>query len=281
MRYKRYFAYVLCLLLPLASTSCSSSNQEKSTLEIPRLTTSDSSTTLHTNKFVDRNKIQWVTMSGGLELRTKVLYQENAPKKLQRIIEMINRATKERASTKIEIENLYSRAHPIGILIGFKNGTRAFVGPVYSTNTPSSSKIGAQPSSDYFIINYQNDNKSITAFSKEVASYLISHKWEEDMPTVRDVNINKQKFKVGDTVTLSGDGCIEKEVKIYLQLPTLKKRYLIGQVMPKFGQWKWHSTIQKEFITPAGKHSTIDPGSYLFGIYFGEEWIGTGQVAIQ
>ena len=66
-------------------------------------------------------------------------------------------------------------------------------------------------------------------------------------PRVVEFSITPEKFKLGDKVVVTGDGCTENKVNICLNGNDAdKEEYVIGKVKSVFGAWKWEGIVDRD-----------------------------------
>lgn len=224
---------------------------------------------------INPNEIEWLTMQGGKHITTKVLFQENASDKINKIIDLINTGTNKKYSTQEEIRAIYSGARPIRIAIKMKDETKINVWSSYKKNPKGP---GMMLADDCFILNTNKNGKDeyYTILSKDVANYL-RQGWQQDMPYVKLFTVAPYRIKAGEKVVLTGDGCTENEVSIFINKGGIDK-YLIAKVTPVFGAWKWEGTISRNIKTLDGKQVDLEKDIYGFTASMGQVSIGTGII---
>jgi hypothetical protein len=193
---------------------------------------------------------------------------------------MIDASVGERPSTQEEVAGVNSRARPVGILIQLENGETLFVCFAYKITRFAGGGVEYRPYDDKFVINYRNADRYVTAYSREVVDYL-KNKWQKDMPVVQNMVTNKGLYRLGDSVTISGDGSTAPEVKIFIEKADAHEHYLVGRVPTRFGTWKWRGIVQKEFMTLDGRYARLNRGEYWFSAQVGEASFGTGRIVIE
>ncbi|MBE0448360.1 MAG: hypothetical protein IBX64_09735 [Actinobacteria bacterium] len=222
---------------------------------------------------INPDKVKWITMEGGLGINTKVLFKENAPEKIRKIVGMINMGTRGRPSR--DEDGISGKPRPIGIRIQLDNGETRFIRFAYKV-TKNGNATHYEPYDDRFIVVGQRENRYITLFSHNsgVVDYL-RNGWQKDMPVVPDVVADKDLYRPGDSVTISGDGSTAPEVEIFVEKSNARESYLVGRIPTKFGMWKWRGIVQREFYTLDGRHVRLNKGEYWFSAQIGEktlEW---------
>lgn len=235
---KIFILLVMILFIPGCRNSLDTNtpSQHPST-GIPQQDDSDRRGEAEKYPYINPNDVEWMTMQGGLRITTKVLFPENSPDKIKRITGLINESTIKMDSTEEEIGGINSRARPVGIAIKMKDGTKILIWPSYKITTWEKG-WSAAARDDRFVLSTEKDGKKEyhTVLSKDVAAYLRKG-WQEDMPRVSQFTVSPNSGKPGDKVTIAGDGCTEKEVRIYIAKDN-KEEYLIDRVKPVFGAWK-------------------------------------------
>lgn len=102
--------------------------------------------------------------------------------------------------------------------------------------TKSETETSSTTYKDRFIIIDKTDNSTsyYTAYFSEVAEYILSTS-NPDFKEVKQFDVSLEDFKYGEKVTVSGDGCTEKEVNILLENgnDAEKEEYIIGKQFPK------------------------------------------------
>lgn len=224
--------------------------------------------------YINPNDVEWMTMQGGLRITTKVLFPENSPDKIKRIAGLINKSTNKMDSTEEEIGGINSRARPVGIAIKMKDGTKIFIWPSYKITTWEKG-WSAAARDDRFVLSIEKDGKKEyhTVLSKDVAAYLRKG-WQEDIPRVSQFTVSPNSGQPGDKVTLAGDGCTEKEVRIYFTKDN-REEYLIDRVKPVFGAWKSELTMGPELTTLEGQKITLGKGVYQLTARIGDSSLST------
>lgn len=206
--------------------------------------------------------VAYVTKTGGLPSDNcwTVLYPQKDSNKIMKIIDLINSSTSIREATK---EDLERQGYPVDIIIKMKDG-REFqlesAMKVTSTKVNNGMEIIGTNYKDRFILSFRNNGKTkyYTLFSNEAAEYILGTS-DIDFPRVPIFSINPANLKLGDKVSITGEGCTEIEVNICLTNgnDADKEEYIIGKVKPVFGSWKWEGIIEKNMKTYDGKDISL------------------------
>ncbi|HZD59293.1 MAG TPA: hypothetical protein VE439_02410 [Anaerolineae bacterium] len=223
-------------------------------------------------QFFDARKVEWVTVTGGIS-PSKVLYQENAKTKIDKISNLINAAKGARPSKEDEMRPKYPRYSswgPMLLEIRLTDGKTLSIGTCYDA---AGSRSGHNKTADdRFIIHYKEDEKSITAYSRAVVKYLASGAFK-DMPPTTGATTDKNAYTIGDSIKISGDGCTEPAVLLLLikwepngKPGVTPPSYRLAQPKTHLGRWEWKGTVQKEFTTVDGKHVILDKGTYRYTV---------------
>lgn len=289
-----YFSCILivvCSLIIIAGCEKNSSQYEKS---IPyessvqsfgiglNIETSD----ISTQQYINVSDIEWLTMQGGLHITTKVLFPGHDNDKINKIVKMINSGTDKTESTQTEINVIHSKARPVSICFQLKNGNKIYIWPDYTTKTFKNG-WSAAPVNDKFILNLEDNvsDKYYTVLSKDVAEYL-REGWKADMPIVEEVTVKSENGKAGekviirdgDKVIVSGDGSTAREVVIHIRRNNnLEEDYIVGKVIPEFGEWEWEEVIKKQLMLD-GREIILANDLYDIVVDTGEGQTGLSEV---
>lgn len=279
-----FYILALIFLVCLAGYAANNADNKSNNTTTPVLKeVPSSSSSQQQYKYINPNHILWMTMKGGKRICTKVLFHENALDKISMIANLVNSGKGQRNSTEEEIGAVNSRIRPIGVAIKQKDENMIYIWPCYKTTVFKDSSgettgYKAVPHTDRFILETTQGGKSkyYTIYSKDVPKYL-REGWKTDMPVVRDAQVTPERSKIGDTVTIAGDGCTEQEVNIYIA-NNHKEEYHVAKLSPLLGEWKWQTTVKSTFKTLDGKDIELKNGNYHFNIKIGSSQYGIGSI---
>lgn len=224
-------------------------------------------------QFFEAHNVEWMTIMSGMQ-PSKVLYQENGKDKIQKFADMLNQATRIRPSMDNEVRVPWSESinwEPLRLGVRLTNGQEYFITLCYDSSETGTSNPAISP--DRFIIKNGENGRPMTAYSNAVIDYL-AHRAAKDMPQVAGavVKNNKSQFEIGESISITGDGCYEPAVLILLEKwepgspPDTETSFRLAQPKTHLGRWEWHSTIRKEITTIEGKHIMLDKGTYRFNV---------------
>lgn len=232
--------------------------------------------------------IEYITKIGGLpsDKCWAVLFPQKDPDKIKKIINLINSSSSIRESTKDDLEFLnFRHGYPVDITIKMKDGSEfslKSVMKVTSKKVNDGMEVTGTNYKDRYILSYKNNRigitKNYTLFSNEAAEYILNMS-NTDFPEVPIFSINPENFKLGDKISITGEGCIENEVKICLTNgnDAAKEEYIIGNVKPVFGSWKWEGVIDKNMKTYDGKDISFVNKKLFIEIQIGGRRISRGE----
>jgi hypothetical protein len=221
---------------------------------------------------IDAGAVEWMKMQGALGINTRVLFSGYNDIMIDRIIKLINSGTGKRNATDEEIGAINSRARPVGLSIRLKNGVSMYVWPSYTIKTFENG-WSASPRKDRFVLEIKDGDEENynTIDSTNVAEYL-SDGWKSDMPLVEEFKVDsdtaykkddKLIIRNGDSITVSGDGCTEKEVSISISLNgSGNECFLLGKAKSEYGKWEWKGVVCYAFTSLDGKDVSLTDGSY-------------------
>lgn len=231
------------------------------------------STAEKNDTYIDINNVEWITRTGGLPGgRGKVLFPQKDIEKIRKLILLINSGTGMRYATKEEIDST-SYGYQSPITIKLKDRRMVYIWHIKEVTLKKfpdgSGELTGKPLKDRFLLEIKEgkEDKRYTLFSNEAAEYILVEA-DKDIPRVREFTIKPEKelYRIGDEVTIYGDGIVDKEVKINLVDGSNKEKYQVGRVMPNFGEWKWEFTISRKIKTVDGNDITLKNGKYHFEI---------------
>lgn len=227
--------------------------------------------------------IAYITKIGGLPSNNcwTVLYPEKDHSKIMKLIKLINSSTNIREATKVDLQR---NGYPVDILIKMKDG-REFqlesAKRLTSTKVNNGMMITGTTYKDRFILSFRNNGKTkyYTLFSNEAAEYILNTS-DADFPKVPIFSINPANIKLGDKVSIIGEGCTEFEVNVCLSNgnDADKEEYIIGKVKPVFGSWKWEGIIEKNMKTYDGKDIPLTNKKLFIEIKMGNRRTTMGEV---
>ncbi len=271
---KRSFWTILCICI-LLFTGC----DEKS-----RISNSPSELSTYSNKIpfttVNGQNVEWITMTGGLGgITTKVLFSGHDNIIIDKILEMLNENLDMFEAEKTVLDTVLPKIKPIGLTISLKDGNRLYLWPSYEVVNHSDGWT-VSTLANQFILQMDNEGESkfYILFSGLIADYLVEG-WKKDMPVVQDIKIesdtasyenNNYILHNGDTVTISGDGCPNPTVNIYIRKNAGLRCYHICRTEAVLGSWKWNGRINRSLETVEGEIVQLDDGLYDILINFGD-----------
>lgn len=229
---------------------------------------------------LDENSVEWITMTGGLgNITTKVLFSGNDNIIIQNLINMINESGGMIQTDASIIGKTHSRVRPIGMIISLKENNKIYLWPSYEV-IGNSGDLTISTHTDRYVleINEEKGNSEYyTIHSENVAGYLIEG-WKEDMPLVDDIIIESEAknspdsgyiVENGDLFTISGDGCPNDTVNIYICNNKGGERCHLGCAETTFGAWEWKGSIGSSLNGADGKTINLESGLYDIIVDFG------------
>lgn len=221
---------------------------------------------------INPNEVKIVNRVGGMPPdRWKVLFASKDYSTIARIVVLINSAHK----TNFNPKGYDSGKYPVDIEIKLKNNIIWRISELCKVTTRQLEDDGMEvhttPYKDRVKLDIENGEKtsSYTLFSEQLADY-IQRGAVQDMPPVIGFSITSNPVKPGQTITISGDGCTEKYVEIYIADGNAysNEKYIITRVPTSLGAWKWKGTINgRTFRTLDGKDVKLTKDSYFLGIF--------------
>lgn len=223
---------------------------------------------------INTSQVEMVNRVGGMPPdRWKVLFASKDYSEIARIVALINSAHK----TNFNPKGYNSGKYPIDIEIKLKNNIIWRISQLCSVTTIHLENQGMEvhiiPYKDRVKLTIENGEKIsyYTLFSKQLADYIQTGA-AQDMPPVIGFSITSNPVKPGGKVSISGDGCTDKYVEIYIADGNAysNEKYLIARVPTSFGTWKWEGTFNGRTIrTLNGKDVKLTKDSYFLGTF---EW---------
>lgn len=245
---------------------------------------SNSDNAVHIDKIplppLDFEAVNWMTMTGGLGgITTKVMFKGNDDSVIRKVVDMINENPEAAPLDKSMAESLLPRVRPIGLVISFEDGTRMHLWPSYEL-VQYTDGHAITMLTDQFILQRDENGWSAfyTIFSARGAKYL-KDGWKDDMPVVDDIKIlsgssvsNNSALLLheGDPITVSGDGCPNSTVNIYIRKNGGRESYHIGCAETERGAWKWDSQVDSNITTLDGRSVELEDGLYDIVVNLGE-----------
>ncbi len=230
---------------------------------------------------LDENSVEWITMTGGLgNITTKVLFYGHDDMAIQNLVSMINESREMIKTDNSVIDKTHSRVRPIGMIISLKENSRIYLWPSYEV-IGNSGDLTISTHTDRYVLEINGENGTseyYTIFSKDVAGYLIEG-WKEDMPLVDDIKIESEAKRSsdsgyivenGDLFTISGDGCPNDAVNIYICKNEGGERCHLGRAETTFGAWEWKGLIGSSLNSTDGKTVNLESGLYDIIVNFGD-----------
>lgn len=214
---------------------------------------------------INSMEIRWVKMVGGLHINSKVLFAGHDDENINKLINMINNGEKLGIASNHDISYLYSKARPLGVQFKANVGEEIVIWQLFQ---PNSNGVGSTVSKEKVILDkYENGIEHFYIIKSKPFANFLYNGFEKIMPIVRPISATKSSIgiyaKEGDWIKISGDGCIENKVYIYISPnanPNLK--YLVGKVTPIFGKWSWSTIVKKKMKTLDGAVFNIGNGYY-------------------
>ncbi|MFL0268186.1 hypothetical protein [Candidatus Clostridium radicumherbarum] len=223
-------------------------------------------------KPINQSEVEIVNRVGGMPPdRWKVLFASKDYSTIVRIVALINSAHK----ANFNPNGYNSGKYPIDMEIKLKNNIVWRISQLCKVTTGhlenDEMEVHVTPYKDRVKLVIENGEKtsSYTLFSEQLADY-IQRGAAQDMPPVIGFSITSNPVKPGQTVTISGDGCAEKYVEIYIADGNAysNEKYLIARVPTSFGAWKWEETfIGRTIRTLDGKNLKLTKDSYFLGTF--------------
>jgi len=230
---------------------------------------------------LDENSVEWITMTGGLgNITTRVLFTGNDDMAIQKLINMINKCGEMVQTDASIIGETHSRTRPIGMIVSLKENDRIYLWPSYEVIS-SSGGLTVSTHTDRFVLEINGEkgtSEYYTIYSENVADYLIEG-WKEDMPLVDDIKIESETKSSpdsgcivtnGELITISGDGCPNDTVNIYICKNEGGVRCHLGCAETTFGAWEWKGFIGSTLNSTDGKTINLGSGLYDIIVNFGD-----------
>jgi len=268
-------AYVLLFLVLIVFTSgcdvqtgASGLNSKNSPIKIPF-------------KKLDENSVEWITMTGGLgNITTKVLFSGNDSIIIQNLVNMINESKGMIRADASIIGKTHSRVRPIGMIISLKENNKLYLWPSYEV-IGNSGDLTISTHTDRYVLEISGEkgnSEYYTIYSENVAGYLIEG-WKEDMPLVDDIIIESEARRAPksgyivencELFTISGDGCPNDTVNIYICNNKGGDRHHLGCAEAALGAWEWKGSIGRSLNSTDGKTVNLESGLYDIIVNFGD-----------
>ncbi len=224
-------------------------------------------------------EIEWITKKGGLpsEKNWIALYPGKDEEKIVKIINLVKSCSDMHKSTQDDLDFMKTKhGYPVDIVIKMKDGSQFSLMSAMKLTTrkkDDGTETTGTTYKDHFLLAYEKDNSKeyYTIYSNDAAAYILEPA-NPDFPRVDNFVTTPEKFNYGDKISVSGGGCIEKEVNITLSNGNGadKEEYIIGKVKPVYGEWHWESSITKNTKTYDGKDIHFKNKKYFIGIQMGE-----------
>ena len=229
---------------------------------------------------LDESKVGWVTMTGGLGgITTKVLFNGNDASMIHKIVRMVNDNRDMLAIDRNIVDDILPHIRPIGLLISMENGEQICIWPSYEKVSYSGGST-VTTRSDCYTLQLEQEGATFlyTVFSSHMAQYL-QEGWKEDMPVVDQLKITSDTavddsdmfLKIGDSITVSGDGCPNPTVNIFIRKNSNGEAFHWGTAKTVSGAWEWKNVIEQKFMTLDGREIQLDNGMYDVLVNFGEK----------
>jgi hypothetical protein len=194
---------------------------------------------------------------------------------------MLNECKEMTQTDSSVIGETHSRTRPIGMIISLKENNRIYLWPSYEVIS-SSGGLTVSTHTDRYVLEINGEkgtSEYYTIYSENVADYLIEG-WKEDMPLVDDIKIESEAktssdsgyiVTNGELITISGDGCPNDTVNIYICKNEGGERCHLGCAETTFGAWEWKGFIGSTLNSTDGKIIKLDSGLYDIVVNFGDK----------
>jgi len=229
---------------------------------------------------LDCEAVAWMTMTGGLGgITTKVMFKGNNDSVIRKVVDIINENPEALPIDKTAAESFLPRIRPIGLVISLEDGTCMHLWPSYEGGRYIDGHTVTMLSDQFILQRDENGGTAFyTIFSSRGAKYL-KDGWKEDMPIVDDISIRSGSSVLndsalllheGDPIIVSGDGCTNSTVNIYIRKNGDGKPYHIGLAETELGVWKWDGQVKSNITTLDGEPVKLEDGLYDIVVILGE-----------
>jgi hypothetical protein len=157
---------------------------------------------------------------------------------------MVNSGQKIGIASNRDVSYLHSMMRPLGVQFKEKNGEETVIWQLYQTiPNPNPKVISASISKEKVILDeYENGVEHFYIIKYAQLANFFHYEFQKIMPFVNPITVTKlssgNNTKEGDRIKISGDGCTEDKVYIYISPnahPNIK--YLVARVPSVLGKW--------------------------------------------
>ena len=225
-------------------------------------------------------RVEWMTMIGGLGgFTTKVMFSGHDDAVIKKVIDMINQNKEMHTMDNRQVEAIFQKIRPIGLVISLTGGDCYYLWPSYDIVNHSDGWTDTTLTDRFTLqIDENGDSSFYTVFSGEAADYIING-WKSDMPEVEAIKIESDSaaynehgliISDGDNIRVHGDGCPYSEVVINIRKNGGNASYNLGHAKAEYGLWQWEGVISRNINKTDGNSILLEDGLYDIVIIMGK-----------
>lgn len=153
-----------------------------------------------------------------------------------------------------------------------RDGSHIIISPALSEKRFTNGRtISAYKDRILITLKIKNKYANYVLFSKELVKYM-NFLEANDFPSVGFVLYNPRQFKADDAIEISGIGCREKQVDIFITNKSFggTEEYKIAVAKPTNGTWMWKGMLSKDIKTFDGKPINFKGDKYVINVHIGD-----------